>query len=264
MQVSVLSIIFMAISAFVSIGLPVAIFVVLHKKYNAKYVPMIIGAAAFIIFALVLEQSVHLVVFKNFALKEKPFLYILYGIFMAGIFEETARFISFNILKRKYNGISTALSYGIGHGGTEAILLAGVSMITNIVFCVIINTGNAEILTGKLQGEALEKMNAAISALISTAPPMFLLSGLERVFAISIQISLSVLVFYSVYGKDKIWLFPLAILLHALIDLPAAASQAGVIKNVLLVEGIVCLCAIAIGLFAVGMHKKLKTDLFTH
>ena len=258
MQVSVVSIIFMAISAFVSIGVPVAIFFVFRKKYDAKYIPMITGAAAFIIFALVLEQSVHLVVLKNFALKEKPVLYILYGIFMAGLFEETARFISFNILKKKYDGISTALSYGVGHGGAEAILLAGASMITNIVFCVIINTGNTEILTGKLQGEALEKMNTAISTLISTAPPMFLLSGLERIFAICIQISLSVLVFYSVYGKNKTWLFPLAILIHALIDVPAAAAQVGVIKNVLLVEGIVCLCAIAAAVFAGKVHKKLK------
>ncbi|MDR0538038.1 MAG: YhfC family intramembrane metalloprotease [Tannerellaceae bacterium] len=59
---------------------------------------------------------------------------------MAGLFEETARFISFKILKKKYNGIGTGLAYGIGHGGIEAVLLAGLSMIVSIVFCIMINT----------------------------------------------------------------------------------------------------------------------------
>jgi uncharacterized membrane protein YhfC len=220
---------------------------------------MIYGAAAFIIFALVLEQLIHLIVFKTFPLKEKPLIYILYGIFMAGIFEETARFISFKILKKKYAGIETGLSYGIGHGGIEAVLLAGVPMITAVVFSILINTGNAETITGKLQGEALTQMETQITAgIITTAPYMFLISGVERVFAITIQISLSVLVFYSVYSKGKIWLFPLAILLHAIIDIPAAAMQVNVLKNVLLVECIVGLCAILITIFALLVHIKLK------
>ena len=62
MQVSVFSIMFMAISAIISIGLPIIIFVFLRKKYNAKFLPMIIGAFAFIIFVLILERIVHSIV----------------------------------------------------------------------------------------------------------------------------------------------------------------------------------------------------------
>jgi uncharacterized membrane protein YhfC len=138
MQVSVFSIVFMAISAIISIGLPIFLFVFLHKKYNAKFLPMIIGAVAFIIFALILEQIVHSIVYKNFSLREKPLLFILYAPFMAGIFEETARFISFKILKKKFTGISTGLSYGIGHGGIESVLLAGFSMMAGLVLSILI------------------------------------------------------------------------------------------------------------------------------
>jgi len=261
MHVSAFSIIFMAVSGIVSIGVPVVLFLFFHKKYSARFLPVIVGAAAFIIFALVLEQSIHFIVFRKFALKENPPVYIIYGIFMAGVFEETARFISFNLLKKKYSGIGTGLAYGVGHGGAESALLAGLVMIGNIVFSVIINTGNTAILTGKLQGDALAKMNGVINTLATTAPYLFLVSGLERMFALIIQISLSILVFYSVYGKNKVWLFPLAILLHAIIDFPAAAGQTGVLKNVFLIEGIVFVCAVAVAVAAITIHKKFKETL---
>ncbi|MDR0472783.1 MAG: YhfC family intramembrane metalloprotease [Treponema sp.] len=261
MRISILSIIFMAVSAIISIGLPVAIFIFFRKKYKAGFLPMIIGAAAFILFVLVLESSIHYFVFKQFSLQEKPLAYIIYGIFMAGIFEETARFISFNILKKKHEGIKTGLSYGIGHGGIEAILLAGFAMISSIVFSIFINTGYIQTITSGLQGEVLNKITSAINELSQTASYMFLVSGLERIFAICIQLSLSVMVFYSVYRKGTIWLFPCAILLHAIIDIPAAAYQAEILGNILLVEGIVCLSAVMSVIIAVNVHKKLKESL---
>jgi uncharacterized membrane protein YhfC len=261
MQVSFLSIIFMALSAIISIGLPIFLFTFFHKKYKAPVLPMIVGITAFIIFVLVLERSIHLIVLGKFALKQKPFIYMLYGTLMAGLFEETARFLSFNILKRKYNGINTGLSYGIGHGGIEAIILSGIAMINAIVFSIIINTGSLEIITGKLQGEALDQINTQITTLISTAPYLFFIGGIERIFAIGIQMSLSIIIFYSVFCKGKWWLYPIAIIIHAIIDSPAALMQAGAINNVFIVEGLVCLSSILIMLLAKVIHKKLKERL---
>lgn len=261
MQVSVFSMVFMAISAIISIGLPIVLFVIFYKKYNAKIIPMIMGIAGFILFALILEKSIHSIVFGKFALREKPLVYIIYGIFMAGIFEETARFISFKILKRKYNGIGTGLAYGIGHGGIEAILLAGLSMINAIIFSIILNTGDIETITGKLQGEALEQINTQITAILTTSPYLFLVSGIERFFAICIQLSLSIIVFYSVYGKNKLWLYPFSIMLHAIIDIPAAAMQAGLIKNMFLVELLVFIGSILSIIIAKFTHEKLKQNI---
>jgi uncharacterized membrane protein YhfC len=259
MHVSVFSIIFMAVSAVISIGLPVALFIFIYKKYRAKFMPMIIGAAAFVIFALVLEQSVHLAVLGKTAIMQNIPLYILYGVFMAGIFEETARFISFKFLKKNYRGIETGLSYGVGHGGIEAILLAGTAMISNIIFSVIINSGNVEMLTSKLEGDALVNMSYAINALVTTTPYVFVFSGIERMMSITVHIALSIVVFYSVY-KEKIWLFPLAIVLHAIVDLPSMLFQTGIIKSILLVEGIVLVCSVLLAIFALYLHKRFKDD----
>jgi len=258
MQIPLLSIIFMFISAVVSIGTPVFLFIFFRRNFGARVLPLILGIVVFVIFVLVLEAQVHKIVFARYALRETPVLYVIYGIFMAGIFEETGRFIAFTILRRKYSGIGSGLSYGIGHGGAEAILLAGITMLIIFVASILVNTGNIEIITGRFQGEALAAIQSQIENVSGAAPYMFLLSGIERLAAIAIQLSLSVMVFYAVYRRSKIWLYPLAIVFHAIIDIPAAAMQAGLLSNVLLVEGMVCLAAIAIVFFAIFLHRKLS------
>jgi len=262
MSIPVLSVVFMAVSAIVAIGLPVCLFIIARKKFNAKVVPMLFGIAGFVIFALVLESLVHRIVLGRFLSPSNKIVYIIYGVLMAGIFEESARFIAFNILKRKkYEGIETALSYGIGHGGIESILLAGLAMINSIVSSIIINTGNIGMITGKLQGDMLAAVNNQIAALVAAAPYMFLVSGIERILAIAVQLSLSVVVFYAVFSKKKVWLYPLAIVLHAMVDIPAVIFQTGGIKNIFVVEGIICLLAVCLVLFARYMHRKLSATL---
>jgi len=260
MIVPVLSIVFMAVSAILAIGVPVCLFIVFRKKFKLKVVPMLIGVVGFIVFALILEASIHRIVIGRFISPGNLVLYILYGAFMAGIFEESARFVAFKILKRKYEGIGTALSYGIGHGGIESILLAGMSMINSIVSSIIINTGNIGMITGNYRGEALAAVNEHMAALVAAAPYMFLVGGIERLMAMAVQLSLSVIVFYAVFGKNKLWLYPLAIVFHAIVDIPAMLFKT-VGLNLFLTEGIVCLLAVCAVLFAKYLHGKLSATL---
>ncbi len=259
MQISTVSIGLMGVSAVVAIGLPIAIFIFLKVKYKAKFVPCAVGAAAFIVFALILEQLVHAVVLRqgsasyNFIMT-RPLLYMLYGGLMAGIFEETARLLCFLLLKKRYAGVQNALSYGVGHGGIESILLVGVSMIASMVMAAMLNGGTFSALPGVTR----EMAEATVASLAATPPHYFLISGLERVFAICIQMCLSVLVYYAVMAKGEFWLYPVAIALHAVIDFPAALSQAGVITNIYLVEILVGVCAVLLVLFAMYVHKKLR------
>jgi uncharacterized membrane protein YhfC len=251
----------MVLSAIISIGGPIFLFILFHKKYKAPILPMIFGIVAFILFALVLESSLHSVILIRFALREKPIIFMLYGGLMAGIFEETGRFLSFTLLKRKYKGIGTGLSYGIGHGGIEAIILAGIAMMVNIVLSILVNTGLLGTIMGTLEGAALEQMNVQITALVTTAPYWFLVGGMERIFAIGIQLSLSIIVFYSVFCKKKWWLYPVAIALHALIDFPAALMQVGIIKSILFVEVFTCLSSVLLILLARYIHRRMKEHL---
>ena len=250
MMVSIWSIVCMAISMVVSIGVPILLFFYFRKKCGGKGVPMLLGAIAFVVFALILERLVHAMVLHpdaegNIALKSRPILYMLYGGFMAGIFEETARFISMHILKSKYQGIGTALSYGVGHGGAESVLIAGLGMLSSLIFGVMLNAG-----------QTFPQMEAAITALTTTPSYLFLISGTERMLALCLQISLSVLVWYAVVRKDRVWLFPAAILLHAVVDFPAALYQTGVISNIFAVEGIILVISLLCALLARYVYKK--------
>jgi len=256
-MISGLSILFMAISAIISIGLPVVLFFVWRKKYNLKLIPMLVGVAAFVLFAMILEQLLHIVVLRPAAdgtialAKNNPALFVLYGIFAAGIFEETARFISFHLLKKKYDGVGTGLSYGIGHGGIEAVLIAGVAMLSSIVMSIAVNTGNAGILGSD------PIVLAQIDAVRTAGPIMFLASGFERIIAITVHISLSVLVWCAVKVKGKLWLYPAAIILHAIVNIVPAMYQAGLTDNVWLVEAIIIIPATLTAIAAYFACKPL-------
>jgi uncharacterized membrane protein YhfC len=64
-----------------------------------------------------------------------------------------------------------------------------------------------------------------------------------------------------VYGNKKLWLYPFAIILHAIVDIPAAAMQVGIIKNVYIVELFVCVSAIILIIIAKKTHEKLKQNI---
>lgn len=258
MQVPFFNILCMAISAIVSIAMPIVLLVVVHKKCGGKFIPALVGAAAFILFAMVLEQMLHRIVLRPDAsgvapLMRQPFLYILYGTMAAGIFEETARFLSFHILKKRYSGIGNALAYGVGHGGIESILIAGLAMLTNILLSILLNSGNTVALT--MAGVPLELLAAQLGGV---SPVMFLLSGFERLIAMAAQIALSVIVYYAVMRRDKWWLYPAAVLLHAAIDVPAAMMQVGLLLNVFAVEALLLVLAAIVVFLAFSIHKRLR------
>lgn len=262
MQVPLLSIMCMALSALLSIGLPVGLFIVFRWKYRAPFIPLLAGVAGFTLFALTLERSVHTIVLRSAAAQNRVF-YVVYAVLMAGIFEESARFIAYHLLKKKFTGItvSAALAYGVGHGGIEAILLAGLAMINNIVASVMINTGRIETILAGLEGATLEQATAQFASLATIASPQFLIGGIERIFALGAQLALSVLVFYAVFGaKRRQWLYPLAIAIHALFDIPAVLYQIQVL-NLVTCEVLTGLYCVALIVATLAIHRKLNAPL---
>jgi len=258
-MVPILSIVFMLFSLAVVLLLTVGLYLFLRKRFEMKILPALIGAAAFILFAMILERLLHMAVLRpgpdgSVALIARPFLYMLYGALAAGVFEETARFVSFHLLKKRCKGFGTALKYGVGHGGIEAVIVGGVSLVSSLVLSVMINANGAQAVDGAIGGTVLLQAQG----IASTQPFLFFVSGAERLLALVIQISLSVVVYYAVYEQRRLWLFPLAILLHALVDCPAVLMQAGVFTNVWLVEGMIAVCAAALVFFAVALHKRLE------
>ncbi len=263
-QVPTLSIIFMGVSAVLSAAIPAALLLYFRKKKKADILPFFIGCAVFILFALVIEGAVNSLLFSSpagAAIQSKPLLLALVGGLMAGLFEETGRFAAFRtVLRGRRENDANSLMYGAGHGGIEAMLVLGASMITNIVFATAINSGGASL--SALTAGAPEETLKAIGQLADVPSWTFLLGIIERCLAITLHIALSVIVWFGAKEPGKLWLYPLAIALHALTDAAAVfAASAGV--PTFAVEGIVALCTLASVLIALAVWKKHSAQKVT-
>ena len=211
------------------------------RRRGGKWIAFLTGAVTFILFAMILESILHNLLFLTplwSVLQGNIWLYGLYGGLAAGVFEETGRLLAFKLFLKDNREPITALSYGIGHGGAEAILLVGLTMAGNLILAAAVSAG------GMTDPAVLELAEQLASAPAGT----FLWAAFERFGAIILHLSLSVLVFAAVRAPGKKWMFPAAILIHAAIDfiavvantyLPAAAT-----------EIIVLVSAVIVGLFA--------------
>ena len=182
---------------------------------------------------------------------------MLYGGLMAGIFEETARFISFKFIIKDKNLLKT---YGIGHGGIEAILIGGISSLNSIVYAMLINKGGFQsIMEGALVPK--EVISTIYDKFINSSSFMWAMPGVERLLAMLIHISLSIIVLYAVKERKYIY-YIIAILLHAIINFPAALYQVGVIKNLFVVEGILLVevVIIVVYIFKIFIKKFNSND----
>ncbi len=263
--VPTLSIVFMAVSALMGIAIPVVLFLVFRKKYKADVLPFFIGCAVFIVFALLIEGAINSIILSSGAgegIKSNIWLYGIYGGLMAGLFEETGRYAAFKtILKKKRGNDGNALMYGAGHGGFEALYILVFSMVSNIYIAYMLNAGMTDKLTaGVTDPAARQTLYATFAALAGTAPAVFLMSIVERIAAVVLQISFSVLVWFAAKdGGRRFWFYPLALILHAFVD-AAAVILSRYISNVWVVLCAVYVIAACSAGIAIGVWKKHASD----
>ncbi len=257
-MVSSLSMIVMGITCFICFVIPLMLIWWARKKYQASLKSFFIGMIAFIVAVQILEAPFHLYFLKHNLTTAswlgQPILYGVYAGLMAGIFEESARYICFKWILKKENRLQDAFSYGIGHGGIEAMLIVGTTYLSNLVVSIFINQGLLDSL-----GFSSDLQEVVTQQLTMTPSILFGVAGYERLMTIIIQIGLSILVFKAVREK-KIRYYVIAILLHALLDFPAAFYQLG-LSNLWVMEGIVTLFAIGWLVFIIKQMKKYRADL---
>lgn len=218
------------------------------RRRGGRWRDFFLGAGIFFLFAMVLEQILHTLVLRSplgQVLQGNIWLYGLYGGLAAGIFEEVGRFLAFKLVLRNRRERITALSYGVGHGGMEAFLLLAVTYFNNLYLFSVLSNG----------GTLAPELTAALENLAALPAVMYLWAGLERVIAITIHMTLSVLVFTAVTRPGKRWLFPAAIGLHAAADFSTLVSAAYL--PVAAVELLAAAWALALVWLAVGLYKKL-------
>lgn len=251
----------MVLSIIVTLLGPVLLLLIWRLKKKCSLIPALAGAITFIVAALILENIPKYVLFSGsnpvstYVLKH-AWAFALAGGLLAGIFEECGRYITFRFLLKRHNNKETAITYGIGHGGIECILLVGITMLSNLILAFLINSGSMSLMVNAASAGTEASYNTIISTLTATSFSTFLWGTWERIFAVILHISLSVLVFTSVKNKSRFYFFPIAIFLHTLIDIPAALFQFGVL-SLIPVELLTALIAAGVAIFAHRIYKNL-------
>lgn len=225
-----------------------------RKKYKINFAVLGLGAVAFFASSQVLEKIVHLLVLHPQKdgtvplMTENPLLYVIYGICMAALFEETARLIFFKWLEKKRTlEDSDALAYGLGHGGLELLYLGMGSLISLLILFSLLESSNPD-LANLLPKNTLETVQ-------SLSGWQVYLLGVERVLALVMQIGLSFWVYQAV--RQKKWIYLVAAYgLHALFDLAPSLSQVGWLSSPLLVEGLLAVEVIIFIYFTKSIFYK--------
>ena len=254
-KVPIFSIAAMLIAAVVSILIPVIAFVILKKKTKGNPVCIIIGAATFVVFSLVLETLLHQIVFRFFGeqLNSNIWLYALYGGLAAGLFEETGRYFSMKLFMKKMLIKDNSLMYGVGHGGIEAILLVGLTYISNAAVSLLINFGKLESLLSSLDEAMKQQVVEQYSALWTTPSDQFLLAAAERVFAFLLQLCLSYMVYRAIRFKKPIY-YIIAVAIHFAVDAVFVVLSKN--TSVYVAEALLAVCVLCIALITFWHYGK--------
>lgn len=170
---------------------------------------------------------------------------------LAGIFEETARYLLFKRFLKSARTWNDGLVVGFGHGGIEAILVGVFSVITLVN---MIAFRNADLASMGIPADQIVLATEQINTFWSTPVYMPFIGIIERVSAIALHISLSIFVLYGVLVNQSRW-FWFALLWHSFVN-AVAVYWFSQINNSL--WGIVGLEVVVAGLAGIAMYYAVK------
>jgi uncharacterized membrane protein YhfC len=255
MVVAPLTLSSLAVATLFVAALPFLIYRRLRRPLALNPRDAITGVAIFALFAMVIERALNdYVLHRNEATAtflSNPLAFVVYGALAAGVCEEVGRFIGMRLLLKRAaaksasaaagSGDGTALTYGLGHGGAEAWLVGVLVQIQWILFAVFENRGELDGYLSNLPTDSVMRIHLILASLTPQTAGIF---ALERVAALVFQIGLSVLMWRGVRAGWR-GILPLAIALHALVDVPAALFQAQLVP-LAAVDGVYALGAVIV------------------
>lgn len=238
MVVAPLTLSSLALATLVVAALPFLIYRRLRRPLALQPRDALAGVAVFALFAMVIERALNdYLLHRNAASAawlSNPLAFVVYGALVAGVCEEVGRFIGMRLLLKRAlakgaasdaaprAGDGTGLTYGLGHGGAEAWMVGVLVQVQWLLFAVLENRGQLDGYLSNLPPESLMRIHMILASLGPQTAGIF---ALERVAALVFQIGLSVLMWRGVRAGWR-GILPVAIALHAIVDVPAALFQA--------------------------------------
>lgn len=150
---------------------------------------------------------------RGVALWPLPLMAVVAGL-SAGVCEEGARWVALRFFLKRARGWRSALQFGAGHGGGEAIIF-GLIVLANFVTMLVLRAQGGAALS--VPPAMAEQARAAEAAYWATPWYMPIVAGGERLFAIAVQIALAQLVMRSFTRRNLAYLGA-AVGFHTVVD----------------------------------------------
>lgn len=231
-MVPALTVVFCVVTLLISLILPVAVLILMHRKYKGeKIIPAwLLGAAGFFVTQMLIRLPILTALqnmgwFEEFS-RNHLFLYAFSLAFTAGLFELAGRFA---VAKLLYKNLTyrRSLAAGLGHGSIEAMVLVGMTYVNNLIYIAMINSGAFDTLLAQTAAAGIDisQLELIRTQFLTMSPAVFLLAGYERLLTMAAQTAMSMIVCYGV-ARQKILPCLLACLgIHTLLDLTAGLSM---------------------------------------
>ena len=189
------------------IVLPIILAIFVVRRLKTRWSLLLWGALVFIVSQGIrlplLYGLTALLAGKDIMSKEAAMIFnIVFLSVTAGIFEESGRSLGYRFLVRDARTWEDGVTYGAGHGGIEAIILGGLAGLTVINMFLL---QGMDLSTLPLSADQQAQTAASVAAFWSAPWYMSLLGALERVFALCLHITLSVMVLQSFVRKNWLW-----------------------------------------------------------
>lgn len=198
---------------------PLTALIVLCIKKKLSFIPVLVGAAAFAVSQVLLRLPIMQALstqawYQQFAAFSPVLYIILIGGLSAGLFEESARYVGGRFLLREDRSYWDAISFGLGHGICEVLVLVGANSVVILIYAIMINTGN---FASVLEPLPQETQDLLLSQMSSIGVGDLLAGVLERVFAVTYHVFATVLIFKGI-NEHKIRNYFYAIGAHTVLN----------------------------------------------
>lgn len=216
-----MAIIIRGFNAFIMIGFPLALGIVLVRHYKVSWKLFGVGVATFIasqLFHLPFNYAFLLPSLMQLGLTglSQGWSLALFALSLglsAGLFEELARYLVYRFWLKEDRSSDQALMFGAGHGGAEAVLIGAIALLSLIQALAYLGVDPTKLVFP----DRAAALQAQLDLYWSLPWYQVLLGALERAFALCLHLSLTVIVLQAFIRRKLYWLW-LAILWHAIVD----------------------------------------------
>jgi uncharacterized membrane protein YhfC len=176
----------------------------------------------------------------------------------ANLWEELARYSAYRWWTKDARTWRKGVLMGAGHGGIEAIVFGTLALYSFAQILALRGQDITSLLGNQLTAAQIQALQAQLSAYWSAPWTATLLGAVERAFALTTQIALSVIVLQAFVRNQRRWLW-LAIGWHALIDAVSVYASAKI--GVYWTEAVIGLVAlISLAIIILLYHPEQKPD----